>query len=254
MRVVELQTRTNAFARRMRAHASERSRLRSATIAETSMGGYLVLSTRDRRLRRPPNPLAPLLEMGRARMSGLACVTIAGFVALFALSGPVDCRCHADLVRLAYAKDVPLAAPPVSLITTSAIDVAALPPTHPEQRSRLLPSKITPLAAAAPARIQLLAAEPVVGTDTGRRENVAILTAVEVKTSATVALDSGAGAKVAGYVAMADEPAPRHKPHARQHTRHRTASTASPRGRRAPGWARQMYDNNWQGTAFSYVR
>jgi hypothetical protein len=257
MRVVELQTRTNAFARRMRAHANEVSQLRSATIAETSMGGYLVLHPRRRSPRRPSNLIAPLLAMGRARTSGLACMTLAGVVALFAVSGPVGCRCNADLVRLAYARDVPLAAPAVSLITTSAINVATLPAPHPAQRSRLLPSKITPLPAATPVRIHLAAAEPIVGTDAAGRWNVAMLTAIEVKTSQpreAVAIDSGKGSKVAGYVAIADEAAPKPSGHARRHKRHRTASSATPRGRRAPGWARQMYDNNWQGTAFSYVR
>lgn len=281
MRVVELHAGPGAFVQSAPAHADEQWRF--GAFAQTTIGGYLVLRRQSTR-RRLRSRLAPLFTLGhaavrrvgighatvrriateraavrRAQMCGVMGMAIVSAFALLTVGDPADCHnCDKSMARLAYAKELPIVLPPgVSLISTSAIKVSALPPRQLERRASLLPAKITPLTEAAPPRIRLASALPIPGASTRAPGNATVLTALDVAMpdlAEIVAVDSGSGTKVAGYVATTDEPRPTHHRQPRRLSKHHSVSSASPSGRRAPRWARQMYDTNWQGTTFSYVR
>jgi hypothetical protein len=168
----------------------------------------------------------------------------------------VDGRARVELAALVEATSAVGSSP----ITTSALPPAARAPARAmlakPAHLGILPPRFEMLADAPPRLVRLAAAAP-------EGELVPVLPMVEIVTLSPPDDPDAAGpnSEPSSEAAPGSDAEPVRampKPRAASTSRLRKAlsksSSGSKKTQRPPRWARQMFDNPWQSSAFSYVR
>lgn len=253
---------------------------------EPAIGGFRILRPRPSQRARIKARALRRMASAHLRASGSLSVLFLGGLALAVLAGPVSCPCdslHAAspllaggdaraMSRLAYTRASEIRptasrkiAPLTKLATlvdpyeatlaaASPITTASITPVSTRRQPLAglahlgaLPSKIDTIAAAQPEPIRLAAATP--ATDVP----VPLVPVIEVPTpEAPEAAPPAAETHVTHARTVS-----RRRHHAQRARMARSsdpAVIAAQKQARAPRWAKQMFDNPWQSSAFSYIR
>jgi len=262
--------------------------------ADPAIGGFRIKRARASQRTRIKARALRRTASTRLRASGSLSILFMGGLALAVLAGPASCPCdplHAAsplsagndaraLSRFAYtrASEIGLARAPTAhrkataltkLATLvdpyqstytkapSPISTGAIPAAGSSRKPLVglahlgaLPSKIDTIAAAQPEPIRLAAADP------AEIAPAPILPVIDVATpEAPKATGTGAAGRT--RTAHKHTVSKRRRHHAQRARKARSsdpAVIAAKKYARAPRWAKQMFDNPWQSSAFSYIR